>query len=109
VTSWSLSESKKNRRFLGRSVGLLESTQAKHNAPEFVRGRWCDIVLNVRAPTEDKSDYVKDRFYEELEQIFDKFPNYHTKILPKSVRKTFSNQQLGMRVCTKLVTIMELE
>jgi hypothetical protein len=47
-----------------------------------LRGRWCDIiVLNVHAPTEDKSDVVKDRFYEELEQVFDKFPNYHMKIL----------------------------
>jgi hypothetical protein len=27
------------------------------------RGRWCDIVvLNVHAPTEDKSEYVMDRF-----------------------------------------------
>jgi hypothetical protein len=34
------------------------------------------MVLNVHAPTEDKMDYVKDRFYEELEQVFDKFPKY---------------------------------
>jgi len=28
-----------------------------------VRGRWCDIiVLNVHAPTEDRSDDTKDRF-----------------------------------------------
>jgi hypothetical protein len=40
-----------------------------------LRGRWCDIiVLNVHAPTEDKSDDVKDRFYEELGQVFDKLP-----------------------------------
>jgi hypothetical protein len=38
------------------------------------------IVLNVYAPTEDKIDYVKDRFYEELERIFDKFPKYYKKI-----------------------------
>jgi hypothetical protein len=37
-----------------------------------LRGRWCDIiVLNVHVPTEDKSDDVKDRFYEEVEQVFD--------------------------------------
>jgi hypothetical protein len=29
--------------------------------------------------------------------------------MPKSVGKTFSNQKLGMRVCMKLVMIMELE
>jgi exonuclease III len=38
-------------------------------------------VLNVHAPTEDKIDDIKDRFYEELEQVFDKFPKYHMKIL----------------------------
>jgi hypothetical protein len=44
------------------------------------RGHWCDIiVLNLRAPTEDKTDR-KDRFYEEPEQVFEKFPKYHTKI-----------------------------
>jgi hypothetical protein len=40
-----------------------------------LRGRWCHIiVLNVHAPTEDKTDNVKDSFYEELERVFDKFP-----------------------------------
>jgi hypothetical protein len=30
-----------------------------------LRGHWCDIiVLNVHAPTEDKIDDVKDRFYD---------------------------------------------
>jgi hypothetical protein len=33
-----------------------------------LRGLWCHIiVLNVHAPTEDKTDDVKDSFYEELE------------------------------------------
>jgi hypothetical protein len=41
-----------------------------------LRGRWCDIVLNNHSPTEDKIDVVKDRFYEELEHVFDKFPKY---------------------------------
>jgi hypothetical protein len=35
-----------------------------------LRGRWCHItVLNVHAPTEDKTDDV-DSFYEELERVF---------------------------------------
>jgi hypothetical protein len=38
------------------------------------------IVLNVHAPTEDKTD-VKGSFYEELERVFDKFPKYNMKIL----------------------------
>jgi hypothetical protein len=64
-----------------------------------LRGRWCDIiVLNVYAPTEDKIDDMKDRFYEELEHAFDKFPKYQVKILLGvfNVGKTFSNQQLGI-------------
>ena len=36
-----------------------------------LRGRWCNIiVLNMHAPSEDKSDDSKDNFYEELEPIF---------------------------------------
>jgi hypothetical protein len=46
-----------------------------------LRGHWFHIIfLNVHAPREDKTDYVKDSFYEELERIFDKFPKYHMKI-----------------------------
>jgi exonuclease III len=47
-----------------------------------LRGRWRHIiVLNVHPPTEDKTDDVKDSFYEELERVFDKFPKYHMKII----------------------------
>ena len=47
-----------------------------------LRGRCCNItVLNVHAPSEDKSDDSKDSFYKELEQVFDHFPRYHMKIL----------------------------
>jgi hypothetical protein len=45
-----------------------------------LRGRWCGIVLHVHVPTEDKIDDIKDRFYEELERVLDKFPEYRTKI-----------------------------
>jgi hypothetical protein len=38
-------------------------------------------VLNVHAPTEDKIDDIKDRFYEELKRLFDKFLRYHVKML----------------------------
>ena len=30
---------------------------------------------------EEKSDESKDSFYEELEQVFDHFPKYRTKVL----------------------------
>jgi hypothetical protein len=47
-----------------------------------LRGSWCDIVvLNVHARTEDTCDDTKDRFFEELEGVFDQFPKYHMKIL----------------------------
>jgi hypothetical protein len=39
------------------------------------------IVLNVHVPCEDKSDDVKDSFYEELGRVFDQFPRYDLKIL----------------------------
>ena len=48
-----------------------------------MRGRWCNIiVLNLHAPSEEKSDDSKDSFYEELEQgFFYHFSKYHMKIL----------------------------
>jgi hypothetical protein len=51
-----------------------------------LRGHCCDIiVLNVPAPTEDKTDDTEDSFYGELERVSDKFPKYHTKILFRDV------------------------
>jgi inorganic pyrophosphatase len=78
-----------------------------------LRGPWCDIiVLNVHASTEDQIDDMEERFYGELEHVFEKYPKYHVKILlgdfSAKIGKSFSNQQLGMRVYTKLVMIMEL-
>jgi hypothetical protein len=46
-----------------------------------LRGCWCNIVLNVHAPAEEKSDDSKDSFYEELQKVFNHFPKYHMKIL----------------------------
>jgi exonuclease III len=46
-----------------------------------LRGRWCDIVLNVHAPCEDKGDDEKDSFYGELGRVFDQFPRYDMKII----------------------------
>jgi len=43
-----------------------------------LRGHWCHIiVLNVHAPSEEKSDDLKDSVYQELEQVYDHFPKYH--------------------------------
>jgi hypothetical protein len=38
-----------------------------------IRGRRCHIiVLNIRAPSQDKINGVLDSFYEEMESVFDK-------------------------------------
>ena len=39
------------------------------------------IVVNVHTSSEEKSDTSRDRFYAELEQVFDHLPKYHMKIL----------------------------
>ena len=47
-----------------------------------LRVRWCNIIVaNVHAPSEEKRDEAKVSFYEELDQVFDHFPKYHTKML----------------------------
>jgi hypothetical protein len=47
-----------------------------------LRGRWCDIfVVTVHVSCEDKSNDVKDNFYEELGRVFDQFLRYGMKIL----------------------------
>ena len=79
-----------------------------------LRGCWCNIiVLNAHAPTEEKSDDSKHRFYEELEQLFDHFPK-HMKILlgiliQSSGERIFSNRKLRVGVYVRIVMIMVLE
>jgi len=47
-----------------------------------LRGRWLhNILANVHASSKEKSEGLKDSFYEELEEVFDHFPKYHMKIL----------------------------
>jgi exonuclease III len=44
-----------------------------------LKGHWCDItVTNLHDPTENKD--INNSFYEELEQVLDQFPKYHTKM-----------------------------
>ena len=78
-------------------------------------GRWRNnIVVNAHAPSVEKIDDSKDSFYEELEQVFDHFPKYHTKMLlgefnAKWGERIFSNQQLDRRVSIRIVKIMGLD
>jgi hypothetical protein len=67
-----------------RIISAVERVKFVCNKMSYVilRGHWFHIiVLNVHTPTEDKTDDVKDSFYEELECILNKFPKYHMKIL----------------------------
>jgi hypothetical protein len=67
-------------------------------------------VLNVHAPNEDKTDDIKDRFYEEREQVLDKFPKYHMKILLGDFSAKVGRENifrlLGMRLYMKLLTYL---
>jgi len=43
---------------------------------------WCIIItLNVRVTSEQESNDSNYSFYEDLEQFFHNFPNYHIKIM----------------------------
>jgi exonuclease III len=67
-----------------RIISAVKMVEFVSNRMSYItlRGCWCHIIiLNVHAPTEDKTDDVKDSFYEEFEDVFDKFPKYHMKIL----------------------------
>ena len=47
-----------------------------------LRGHWSNItVLNEHTSAKNKSDDLKDSFYEEFEQVFDHFPKYHMRIM----------------------------
>ena len=47
-----------------------------------LRGRWLHIILvNVHAPSEEKSEELKHSFYEEIVEVFDHILKYHMKIL----------------------------
>jgi hypothetical protein len=80
-----------------------------------VRGLVClTIVPTVYASREDNTGDVKIGFFKELERVFDKFPEYHMKIMLENLitkvgKEHFLNGQLGMKICTKLVIILELE
>jgi hypothetical protein len=54
-----------------------------------LKGRWFDITVGkFHTPTEDKIVYVKDSCYEELESIYDKFPEHEIEIQCQSKEGT---------------------
>jgi exonuclease III len=65
-----------------RIISAVKRVESVSDRLSYIIGQWCHtIVLNVHTPTEDKTDDVKDSFYEELERVFEKLLKYHTKIL----------------------------
>ena len=79
-----------------------------------LRGRQCHtVVLNMHAPTEEKSDASKDTSYEELEQVFNHFPQFHIKfcqeMLMHSGDRGYFQTDNGMRVNIRTVMMLVLE
>ena len=64
-----------------------------------LRGRWCNTVWNVHAPSEEKGDNSKDSFYKELEHIFYHFLKHHIKSLLGK-----SDAKLGIEIIFRLTT-----
>jgi len=65
----------------------------------------------VHAPSEDKSDDSKDSFYEKLEQVFDHFSKYLSKILlgcfkQKCGETKFSKLQLKLKIYIRILMTM---
>jgi hypothetical protein len=65
-------------------------------------------------PTKDKTDDVKDSFYEEPECVFNKFPKYHMQMLlgdfnAKVGREDIFKSTIGNESLHELVMIMELD
>jgi exonuclease III len=63
---------------------------------------------------QQRIDDTKDRFYEELKQVFDKFPKYHTNILigdfnAKVGREDIFKPTIGNKSLHEISMIMELE
>jgi hypothetical protein len=101
---------RKQKSLIGNRIFVLHRIVSAVKRVEFVsnrsciilRGHWCNIiVLNVHAPSEEKSGDSKDSFLEELQQgFFYHFPKYHLKILlrdfnAKVERENIFNPAIG--------------
>jgi hypothetical protein len=61
--------------FVRKIISVVKRAEFASDRMSYIilRSRWCHIILlNIRAPSEDKIDDVKDSFYEEMERVFDK-------------------------------------
>ena len=48
----------------------------------------------MHAPSEEKSEELKDSFYEELEEEFNHFPKYHMKILLRDFNAKLAREDI---------------
>ena len=61
-----------------------------------LKGRWLhNIVVNVHAPSEEKREEVKDSFYEDLEEVFDHFPNITLHIIIHIIKIQYFSMFFG--------------
>jgi hypothetical protein len=66
-------------------------------------------LINVHAPTEEKEDDIKDEFYAQLSEIYDRQPG-HIKIVLgdfNAKKKRLTNQLLVRKVCMNFVITMD--
>jgi len=67
----------------------------------------------MHAPTEEKSDASKDSSYEELEQVFNHFLQFHIKFCQEMLMQTGNREYFqtdnGMRVNIRTVMMLVLE
>ena len=69
-----------------------------------LRGHWCNIiVLNVHVPSEEKSDDSKGSFCEELEQVLDRLPKYHMKILLGDFNAKVGRENIFKPTCGNVI------
>jgi hypothetical protein len=45
-----------------------------------LRGCWCDDVMNVHVPSEDKTDDMRNSFYKDIQCAFNKLAKNHMEI-----------------------------
>lgn len=74
-------------------VGFMINKKILHNTKSFtpvndricyikIFGRHFDLILiNCYAPTEDKADDIKEKFYDELETVVNSLPNHCSKMI----------------------------
>lgn len=91
------------RRF---GTGFLVSKKMKGKVIKFqaISDRMCKLqvrdkhknitMLNFHAPTEEKDDETKDEFYEQLEEIIDRIPITHVKIVIGDANAKIGNEDI---------------